>query len=168
MAKIVVDSSALILLAKCGLIEKLCDSYQIVAPSSVIDEVASENMIKRFPDAAIIADLISNSKIKEQNPETVDLQLPLTLGQGETDALFLARELKNSIFATDDGKAIRASRDKQKRVMQKYATGEMSQMEVCRTLEWNPWQFTEELRVRNLHLNVSLEDFLHSSRLPGK
>ena len=110
MAKIVVDSSALILLAKCGLIEKLCDSYQIVAPSSVIDEVASENMIKRFPDAAIIADLISNSKIKEQNPKTVDLQLPVTLGQGETDALFLARELKNSIFATDDDKAIKASR----------------------------------------------------------
>jgi hypothetical protein len=60
------------------------------------------------------------------------------------------------------------SLDKQERVMQKYATGEMSQMEVCRTLEWNPWQFTEELRARNLHLNVSLEDFLHSSRLPGK
>ena len=60
------------------------------------------------------------------------------------------------------------SLDKQERVMQKYAIGEMSQMEVCRTLEWNPWQFTEELRVRNLHLNVSLEDFLHSSKLPGK
>ena len=60
MAKIVADSSALILLAKCGLIEKLCDSYQIIVPSSVIAEVASENMIQRFPDAAIIAELISN------------------------------------------------------------------------------------------------------------
>ena len=43
----------------------------------MIDEVASENMIRRFPDAAIIAELISSSKIKEQNPETVDLQLPV-------------------------------------------------------------------------------------------
>ena len=34
----------------------------------------------------------------------------MTLGQGETDALFLDRELKNSIFATDDGKAIKASK----------------------------------------------------------
>ena len=110
MAKIVADSSALILLAKCGLIEKLCDSYQIIVPSSVIAEVASENMIQRFPDAAIIAELISNSKIKEQNPQTVALQLPVTLDQGETDALFLAKELKNSIFATDDGKAIKAAR----------------------------------------------------------
>ena len=58
--------------------------------------------------------------------------------------------------------------DKQERVLQKYATGELSQMEVCRALEWNPWQFVEELRTRNLHLNVSLEDFLHSSGLPGK
>ena len=110
MDKIVADSSALILLSKCGLLEKLCDSYQIIAPSSVIAEVASENMIKRFPDAAKIAELISNSKIKEQNPQTVALQLPVTLDQGETDALFLAKELKNSIFATDDGKAIKAAR----------------------------------------------------------
>ena len=58
--------------------------------------------------------------------------------------------------------------DKQERVLQKYATGELSQMEVCRELRWNPWQFVEELRARNLHLNVSLEDFLQSSGLPGK
>ncbi len=60
------------------------------------------------------------------------------------------------------------SLDKQERVLQKYAAGELSQMEVCRALKWNPWQFLEELRVRNLHLNVSLEDFLHSPGLPGK
>ena len=58
--------------------------------------------------------------------------------------------------------------DKQERVLQKYATGELSQMEVCRELRWNPWQFVEELRARNLHLNVSLEDFLQSSGLPDK
>ena len=110
MDKIVADSSALILLSKCGLLEKLCDSYQIIAPSSVIAEVASENMIKRFPDAAKIAELISNSKIKEQNAEAVELQLPVTLDQGEKDALFLAKELKDSLFATDDGKAIKASK----------------------------------------------------------
>jgi len=60
------------------------------------------------------------------------------------------------------------SLDKQERVLRKYATGELSQMEVCRALEWNPWQFVEELRTRNLYLNVSLEDFLLSSGLPDK
>lgn len=110
MGKIVTDSSALILLAKCGLIEKFCDTYEIIAPTSVIMEVASEEMKKRYPDAALIAELISNEKIKKQNPEKVKLQLPVTLDQGEKDALFLAGELNGSMFATDDGKAIKAAK----------------------------------------------------------
>jgi predicted nucleic acid-binding protein len=110
MVKIVADSSALILLAKCGLIEILCDSYQIIAPSSVIAEVAAEEMVRRYPDAAIIAELISNSKINEQNSENVELQLAVTLDKGERDALLLTRELKNSMLATDDGKAIKAAK----------------------------------------------------------
>ena len=110
MSEIVADSSSLILLAKCGLLKEFCDSYQIISPSSVLEEVASAEMVKRFPDAAIIAELISNSKIKAQNPKMVELQLPVTLGQGETDALYLAKELNNVIFATDDGKAIKASK----------------------------------------------------------
>jgi len=110
MIKIVADSSALILLTKCGLLETLCDTYEIIAPSSVIAEVASDSMVKRFPDAAVIAELISSSKIKEHNPEGVEPQLPLTLGPGEKDALLLAKELNDSLFATDDGKAIKASK----------------------------------------------------------
>lgn len=55
--------------------------------------------------------------------------------------------------------------DKQERVLQKYAAGELSQMEVCQALSWNPWQFVDELRTRNLYLSVSLEDFLDSSGL---
>lgn len=34
----------------------------------------------------------------------------MTLDKGEKDALLLARELKNSLFATDDGKAIKAAK----------------------------------------------------------
>lgn len=58
-----------------------------------------------YPGAAI-----SSSKIKEQNPEGVEPQLPLTLGPGEKDALLLAKELNHSLFAKDDGKAIKASK----------------------------------------------------------
>jgi Arc/MetJ-type ribon-helix-helix transcriptional regulator len=57
------------------------------------------------------------------------------------------------------------SLDKQERVLQKYVAGELSQMEVYRALSWNPWQFVDELRTRNLYLSVSLEDFLDSSGL---
>ncbi|MBW1675955.1 MAG: hypothetical protein JRJ79_04990 [Deltaproteobacteria bacterium] len=58
------------------------------------------------------------------------------------------------------------SLDKQERLLRKYASGELSQMEVCKALEWNPWQFLSHLKAKNLHLNVELEDFLDSSELP--
>ncbi len=37
-------------------------------------------------------------------------KLPLTLHQGEKDALFLALNLRKAIFATDDKKAIKAAK----------------------------------------------------------
>jgi metal-responsive CopG/Arc/MetJ family transcriptional regulator len=58
------------------------------------------------------------------------------------------------------------SLDKQERLLQKYANGELSQMEVCQALKWDPWQFLTQLKAKNLHLNVELEDFLDSSKLP--
>ncbi len=58
------------------------------------------------------------------------------------------------------------SLDKQERLLQKYANGELSQMEVCQALKWDPWQFLTQLKANNLHLNVELEDFLDSSKLP--
>ncbi len=58
------------------------------------------------------------------------------------------------------------SLDKQERLFQKYASGDLSQMEVCQALKLNPWQFLSHLKARNLYLNVGLEDFLDSSELP--
>lgn len=110
MGKIVTDSSALILLSKCGLIKKLCNSYDVFSPSSVISEVASEELIDIYPDAALVAELVSNQKIRIQDPMAAKLKLPMTLHQGEKDALFLALNLKRAIFATDDKKAIKAAK----------------------------------------------------------
>ncbi len=64
MIKIVADSSALILLAKCSLLKVLCSSYKVLAPSSVIAEAASKELIGKYPDAVVIADLVSSGKIK--------------------------------------------------------------------------------------------------------
>jgi len=110
MIKIVTDSSALILLSKCNLIAKLCNSYEVFAPSSVISEVASDEIIETYPDAALVAELVSKRKIKIKDPIQEKHKLPLTLHQGEKDALFLALKLRKAVFATDDKKAIKAAK----------------------------------------------------------
>ena len=59
------------------------------------------------------------------------------------------------------------SLDKQDRLLLKYVRKELSQMEVCKELEWDPWIFLTQLKARNLHLNVDLEDWLDASELPS-
>lgn len=57
------------------------------------------------------------------------------------------------------------SLDKQNRILQRYAAGELSILEVCRTLGWNPWEFSDKLKANNFHINVEIEDFLNSADL---
>jgi Arc/MetJ-type ribon-helix-helix transcriptional regulator len=59
------------------------------------------------------------------------------------------------------------STDKQDRLLLKYVRKELTQMEVCKELNWAPWEFLDQLRSRNLHLNVELEDWLDASGLPS-
>ena len=58
------------------------------------------------------------------------------------------------------------SADKQDRLLLKYARKELTQMEVCKELNWSPWEFLDQLKSRNLHLNVELEDWLDTAGLP--
>ena len=55
--------------------------------------------------------------------------------------------------------------DKQDRLLQKYVRGELSQMEVCTQMNWDPWEFSDQLKARNMHLNVDLEDWLDASEI---
>ena len=55
--------------------------------------------------------------------------------------------------------------DKQDRLLRKYDRKELSQMEVCQELNWNPWEFLAHLKSRNLHVSVDLEDWLDSADL---
>ena len=57
------------------------------------------------------------------------------------------------------------SLDKQDRLLLKYVRKELSQMEVCKELNWAPWEFLSQLKSRNLHLNVELEDWLDAAEL---
>ena len=56
--------------------------------------------------------------------------------------------------------------DKQDRLLRKYDRKELSQMEVCQQLNWDPWEFLSQLKSRNLHVSVDLEDWLDSAELP--
>jgi Arc/MetJ-type ribon-helix-helix transcriptional regulator len=55
--------------------------------------------------------------------------------------------------------------DKEQRLLLKYARKELSQMEVCKALKWDPWEFLAQLKARNLHLNVEMEDWLGAASL---
>ena len=57
------------------------------------------------------------------------------------------------------------SMDKQDRLLLKYVRKELSQMEVCKELNWNPWEFLTHLKARNLYLNVELEDWMDSAEV---
>ena len=57
------------------------------------------------------------------------------------------------------------SLDRQERIIRDYAQGELSLMEVCQELKCNPWEFLSMLQAKNLHLNVSLEDWLDTADL---
>ena len=55
--------------------------------------------------------------------------------------------------------------DKQDRLLEKYVRSELSQMEVCSQMNWDPWEFSDQLKARNMHLNVDLEDWLDASEI---
>ena len=57
------------------------------------------------------------------------------------------------------------SLDKQDRLFKGYAAGHLSMMEVCQEFSWSPWEFLSELKARNLHINVELENWLDSTDL---
>ena len=110
MPRMIADSSTLILLAKCNLLEIVCDLFDIIVPKSVTVEVASEDLVRKYPDAALISDLTLKGAITVQSPGKVRFPLPISLHQGEKDALLLAIKIRKSLLATDDGKAIKAAR----------------------------------------------------------
>ncbi len=110
MAQMVADSSSLILLAKCSLLKIVCGLFDVLVPTAVVVEVASEDLIKNHPDAALISDLISKGAMTVQNPGSDDFLPSQSLHKEEKEAIELAIKLSGALLATDDGKAIKAAR----------------------------------------------------------
>ena len=91
MAQLVADSSTLILLAKCSLLEILCSLFEVIVPSTVNDEVASEDLVRKYADAALISELTLKGAIRVQSPSISGFPLPISLHRGEKDALLAMR-----------------------------------------------------------------------------
>ncbi len=110
MAQMVADSSSLILLAKCSLLEIVCGLFDVFVPTAVVVEVASEDLIKDHPDAALISELISKGALTVQNAGSGEFLSSQSLHRGEKEAIELAIKRSGALLATDDGKAIKAAR----------------------------------------------------------
>jgi len=110
MSQMVADSSSLILLARCNLVERVCDLFEVIVPPAVTSEVASQRLVREYSDASLISDLISKGAIRTQSVARAGFPLSISLDQGEKEALLLAIELGKLQLATDDGKAIKAAR----------------------------------------------------------
>jgi predicted nucleic acid-binding protein len=104
------DASSLILLGKCNLMDVLSKSFKLVIPGKVLDEVVNEEIIRQHPDANIIRELVQSKKIEVISLQKGRAKFPITLDEGETEAILLTRQIGNATFVTDDGKAIKACR----------------------------------------------------------
>jgi len=88
-------------------------------------------------------------------PEDLLEEIDRIVREANLDKSAYLREILNKGFLLD----------KMERMFTKYAAGDLSLMEICHALRMNSWQFLEELKARNLYLNVRLEDFLDSAEL---
>lgn len=110
MKIIVADSSSLILLTKCNLLEILIKLFPVLIPEAVLNEVVNRDTLERFTDAKKIAGIVTDKKIQVVKEEMPGQKMPVSLGKGETEALLLAKQTKDAVLATDDGKAIKICR----------------------------------------------------------
>jgi predicted nucleic acid-binding protein len=110
MLTIIADASSLILLAKCGLLETVVCFFEILIAPAAVEEASAKDLFEKYPDAALIADLISKGAIAVQDPGEIEIPIPWSIRQGEKEALKLMLRNKGAVLATDDGKAIKSAR----------------------------------------------------------
>ena len=109
---VIFDSSTLILLARCGLLESFVSSTKrrILIPLAVRNETLQPGK----EETPFIEKLLEQRNIiTEQVGDEAAIQKLMkdfAIDRGETEAILLAHHLGNAIVATDDRNAIRACR----------------------------------------------------------
>lgn len=100
MVTFILDTDALIKLAKAMILPVLADRTKCVVPSQVYNEVlkGKENM---YEDAFIVEELIKRGKIKTVSVKEIPT---MSLGKGESAALALFQRIKADAIISDDRK----------------------------------------------------------------
>jgi len=110
---IISDSSTLILLAKCELIELFVSGFSLIIPETVYDETIRKGMEIGKYDAYLLEKLVYDEKIqvKQTNNESLrKIQDFFSIHSGESDAIALCLDLNVKYLLCDDKKAINACR----------------------------------------------------------
>lgn len=102
---IISDSSSLILLEKSKLLNKLASLTKIIIPNKVYEEVIKVGLEKNYIDAININNLIKDKKIIAKKITKKKI-FPVTLGEGEKEALELYYQEKAKVIIVDDKKAM--------------------------------------------------------------
>jgi len=103
----VFDASTIILLAKIELLREVIKGTKIIIPAKVI----AECLVKEGTDARLISTLVREKKIEVKKAGSAGaiekIKRDFRLGNGEAEALWLAKRLRCPI-AVDDGPTIKA------------------------------------------------------------
>ena len=104
---IIFDASALILLTKVDLLNRVVEEFQVTITSIVAEECTRK---EELFDAKLIKAFILQGKIRVHETTIAKegrmLAKAFNMGDGETSSLLLAKTT-DSILATDDGQAIK-------------------------------------------------------------
>lgn len=108
---IISDSSTLIPLTKCGLIEPFLSDFSLIIPKTVYNEAIRKGVEMGKYDAYLLEKLVYNGKIQvmQSNKESLkEVQDFFSLHCGESDAISLCKDIKAECLLCDDKKAINA------------------------------------------------------------
>lgn len=109
MKVVVADSSALILLTKIEIIHEVTRRMEVFIPQSVYHEVRRGPLSGYHWDSEVIEKVVQERKIIVKDVKGHS-KLPISIGKGEEDAIFLFSELQADLLLCDDGKALKVCR----------------------------------------------------------
>lgn len=106
MYKFIIDSDALIKLAKAGFLEQICKRYSCAITAEVKSESVDEGKKRFYKDALKIEELIDKKLLKIIELKKLS-DIKGNFGKGEVSAVNLYFQEKNNTIVTDDSAFIR-------------------------------------------------------------
>jgi len=153
---IISDSSSLILLEKSELLNKLTEKTKIIIPNKVYEEVVKEGLRKNYTDAIKINNLVKNKRVIVKKIKKLR-DFPITLGEGEKEALELYYQEKARAIIVDDKKALNVC----KAMNIPYITVHIVLMDMLKEKMINKQQALDSLKILDREGRYSSDIILH-------